>query len=749
MLHILALLLVILVLPEEVLAQEIPGLTVNRQFKTTINGDHYHLEGEVEVERDDMQFFADVIDYWRDSGRVEATGNVVFVSPNNRIAADRLSFNMNTKLGTFYNAAGTATLTENIDRTMFGTQEPDAYFFGETIDKIGPEKYRVSKGGFTTCVQPTPRWEFVATTVTITLDKYATLRNPVLKVKGVPIFYSPFMYYPIKEDRSTGFLLPVYGSSTIRGQSLSNAFFWAINRSQDATFYHDYFSKTGQGFGSEYRYISAPGSEGAARYYFLDETTPPAVNSAGVEEEGSERRSFNIRANATQRLGAGMRARVNIDYFSNIVVQQIYQTNVYDASLRSRTYGGNLSGTWGADSVSFTYNVNQLYYGTEDFTRFGGTPRVSYSRAARRLGGSPFYVGVGTEFAQLVRESQGGGQLFDQGLQRFDAAPYVRVPFTRWPFLTFNSSVTWKNTWYSESLDPRGTQIEESLFRRYFDMRADIVGPVFTRVWDTPNSGYAQKFKHVIEPNFGIQRTTSIEEFDQIVKLETIDYAVGDTTKITYGVTNRFLARRQGDGRVSNAREFLNVNVFQSYYTDALASQFDPSFNSSYGLFRDTKFSPWVISVRGAPTDRTSAQLRIEYDQSTGEFLTIRANGSASIREWLVAGAGWSQRSLGQGFPKDNFLNSDTTVRVLDGRVGGSYRLNLDLTDRTVLQQRITAFYNAQCCGIGFEFQKYNLDYYSLPRDTRFNITFTLAGIGTFSTMMGAMSGTSSGAVIR
>jgi lipopolysaccharide assembly outer membrane protein LptD (OstA) len=55
------------------------------------------------------------------------------------------------------------------------------------------------------------------------------------------------MYYPInKADRATGFLLPIYGTSTIKGRRLSNAFFWAINRSQDATLYHSFYSKTGR-----------------------------------------------------------------------------------------------------------------------------------------------------------------------------------------------------------------------------------------------------------------------------------------------------------------------------------------------------------------------------------------------------------------------------------------------------------------------------------------------------------------------
>ena len=58
----------------------------------------------------------------------------------------------------------------------------------------------------------------------------------------------PIFYYPVqKDDRATGFLIPTYGSSTIRGQSLSNAFFWAISRSQDLTLLHDWYSHDGPG----------------------------------------------------------------------------------------------------------------------------------------------------------------------------------------------------------------------------------------------------------------------------------------------------------------------------------------------------------------------------------------------------------------------------------------------------------------------------------------------------------------------
>src|SRR5439155_19605623 len=134
-------------------------------------------------------------------------------------------------------------------------QDTIVYFFGETVDKIGPRTYKITKGGFTTCVQPTPRWDLHADTIVLKLDHYTLLKQVVMNVKGVPLFYLPMLYYPTKkEDRATGFLIPTYGSSTVQGHSIHNAFFWAIDRSQDATLMHDWFSKAGQGVGTEYRY---------------------------------------------------------------------------------------------------------------------------------------------------------------------------------------------------------------------------------------------------------------------------------------------------------------------------------------------------------------------------------------------------------------------------------------------------------------------------------------------------------------
>ena len=82
------------------------------------------------------------------------------------------------------------------DRSFFGTQEPDAMFRGDEIHKLGPDTYKIVRGAFTTCVQPTPRWEMVAGSVTLKVNDHALMTNMILRVKGVPVMYLPVVLLP-------------------------------------------------------------------------------------------------------------------------------------------------------------------------------------------------------------------------------------------------------------------------------------------------------------------------------------------------------------------------------------------------------------------------------------------------------------------------------------------------------------------------------------------------------------------------
>src|SRR5262249_47766546 len=151
-----------------------------------------------------------------------------------------------------------------------------------------------------------------------------------------------------------------------------------------------------------------------------------------------------------------------------------------------------------------------------------------FARGEREIGRSKIYFGANSEFVTLQRSStRDNVQISDQGLSRLDVSPTIRVPFTRWPFLTLNSSVAWRGTYWTESLDNRNVQVQDGIGREYFDFQTRITGPVFNRIFNTPSNGYAEKFKHVIEPSLSIQRITSIDNAAHIVKLDGADLIVG------------------------------------------------------------------------------------------------------------------------------------------------------------------------------------------------------------------------------
>ncbi len=746
-----------------------------------IGENHIRRIGHVEIHRagssGNTLIYADMAEIFQDENRAVLTGNVVFSQGDNRITAERVELDTKTGLGTFHNAWGISTLKPQRQTARPGVvapppvagQDTAVYFFGETIEKLGPKKYKITNGGFSTCVQPTPRWDLHAGTVILNVDHYTVLTNAVLTVKGVPVFYTPILYYPTKhEDRATGILIPTYGSSSLRGQSIHNAFFWAIDRSQDATILHDWFSKTGQGVGSEYRYNFGAGSDGNVRAYLLDQHAATYVQSNGstpVTTDAS--RSFEIRGGANQVLPAHLRARANVNYFSSIVASQTFNTNVYDASRNQRSFGGNVVGAWGTYTMNATIDHSEYFYNTTDSVLSGSWPRVAFTRNERPILDSPVYFSASTEFLHTLRTTRTATSSVDAGLSRVDFAPQIRYPFKKWQWFTVNSTITWRDTYYSRSYEPTSDPnvatskvIDAGLNRTLYTIQAQIVGPVLNKVWDTPENGYAEKFKHSIEPVMTVMRTSSVDNIARIVRLDGIDQFVGGM-QLTYGLNNRFYAKRKlTPGAQAQSREIFDVELSQSYYTNQNASQYDLQYQTTLGQLAPSHFSPIALNFRALPADAINATLRAEFDSRYHKLRTISAQGSYSWTNRVQLSAGWSKRAYIAELAQfddcrvptpgcvpaqlDHYINASTTLHTKDNRVGSVYTFNYDVLHGAILQQRVSAFYNAQCCGLAFEYQTYNYGSSSIspiPADHRFFLSFTLAGLGNFSPFNGALSG--------
>jgi LPS-assembly protein len=579
----------------------------------------------------------------------------------------------------------------------------------------------------------------------------------------VPVFYLPVLYYPTKkEDRATGILLPSYGSSTLRGQSIHNAFFWAIDRSQDATFLHDWYSKTGQGVGSEYRYNFGGGDDGNIKAYLLNDhdTAYPDATNGGIDKVYPGSRSFEIRGGANQLLPGHLRARGSVNYFSNIVTSQTLNTNIYDQSRNTRDFGGNIIGAWGTYTLNSTIRHSEYFSSTTSTTVLGDWPRVALSRNERPLLQTPLYFSVGTEYVHFLRTGTTNGVETDsRSLSRIDFSPQIRYPFKKWQWFTVNTTMSLHETYYSRSLTEKSavaqTITDEPLNRPVFNLQANLLGPLFSRIWDTPERGYAEKFKHSIEPFLNIQKTFNVPNFDRVVVLDGTDYFLGGET-YNYGVNNRFYAKRKpAPGALAQAREIVSVELSQSYYSTPQQSLYDRNYQSNNipGAtdVPASNFSAVALSVRAMPTNEITGNMRAEFDSRYHSLKTISASGSYSWTNRVQSTVGWSKRGyIPQlaGFNNKDFLdqsiNTQASVHTLNNRFGGIYSFNYDILHSTLLQQRVSGFYNAQCCGLAFEYMTVNFGGLStapITSDHRFFMSFTLAGLGNFSPFSGALGG--------
>jgi lipopolysaccharide assembly outer membrane protein LptD (OstA) len=711
-----------------------------------LSATHLRYSGGVEQELGETKISADQVDVYLDTNRLVASGNVVFSTPEGRLAAERVDYNLQTGLGLFETATGLMSLGDKADRRQFGNQEADVYFFGETIEKLGPRRYRISKGGFTTCVQPTPRWEFTSTTMDLNLNDYALVRNSVLKVKGVPVIYLPVIYYPIREDeRATGFLLPTYGTSTVRGQAISNAFFWAINRSQDMTVFHDWFSQTGQGAGTEYRYVASELSNGSFRYYrfFQNQTEFTEDGETGTLPENS---SFEIVGAASHAFSRAVRGRVRLDYFSDIASQQLYHQNIYQATRHSRVIEAGVTAALGRLSTSVLYQRNEIFNTTTSTQVYGSTPRVTASLAPQRLFNSPVYTSVNSEFAFLpYRVVTDGEVVSDSGYSRFDVAPTVRVPLSRLTFLSVNTSAAYRATYYSRSAELSSSSLatnDEPYTRQYMTVRSDIIGPVLSRIWDL-QSGFAERMKHVIEPAFTVDFTSRIEDYTRtpVLGSDSSDFVVSGTTRLTYGLTNRLFSRgRTVDGVRGTTRELMTIGLQQTYYSNPLSGGFDCTYQSQCGSRIPVDLSPLTLTARVSPSTVLDTNARIEFDTSRGRGLQLVSVGNTLNLTGISVGTNYSHSSINPTSPQ-NFITMTTSMRWLGDRATGNYNVQWDIARSSIVSQSVMTSYLAQCCGLQLEFQKYNYAEVNpgFPSsDTRFNFGFVLAGLGTFSNFFGA-----------
>ena len=230
--------------------------------------------------------------------------------------------------------------------------------------------------------------------------------------------------------------------------------------------------------------------------------------------------------------------------------------------------------------------------------------------------------------------------------------------------------------------------MDEGVGRQYFDFSVRATGPVFNRIFNPPEGKEGTKYKHVIQPSVTLQKVTNIDVFDQIVKLESGDYAIG-RTQVTYDLTNRLYAKKDV------AREILSLSVNQSYYTDARAAQYDLQYQSSFTAKQAVELLAGRAAVPRVADRSAAGGLPDRVGPDRARAAQHRANAKFSSGDWLNGSAGWSQRRFIPelpGFDDPNLPTSTSTRRSTSAaRATGSAATTRSTTTSSTTASSISA----------------------------------------------------------
>ncbi|MEM7351242.1 MAG: LPS assembly protein LptD, partial [Acidobacteriota bacterium] len=339
-----------------------------------------------------------------------ATGGVDFKYRGVRLQAERVRVDIPTNLLT---AEGEVILDEGPQRLIGETIEYDLgtrtgrvtqatafveneyYFTGSQITKTGDVTFSVDDGIFTSCNQDVPSWSLHMSDAKVTLDEFVRVKNARLKLKKLPILYSPYLVWPANTERSSGFLVPKPGFSSRRGAELSSAYYKTLGRSADTTFQFDVSSDGFLAFGNEYRYRPSEGTQGYFKAYVLSEPDDADMsfftNRFDDAEIGDTRWKVEF-VHDSRDLFAGFRGAINFRDYSDLDYLQDYERNANQQSQAFIYSNAYLSKNFGPHSFNVMIDQRERIQNIRSKDVRRQLPEIEYRLRKLRLGQSQIYL---------------------------------------------------------------------------------------------------------------------------------------------------------------------------------------------------------------------------------------------------------------------------------------------------------------------------------------------------------------------
>ncbi|WDY57627.1 LPS-assembly protein LptD [Pseudomonas sp. PSKL.D1] len=544
------------------------------------------LAGDVVMRQGSMQVEADEANLYQAENRGELKGNVKIRDNGSLVVGDEAQIQLDTGEAQVDNAEYVMHKSHIRGNALYAKRGENAII-------------RLKDGTYTTCEPGSNAWQLKGNNITLNpATGFGTATNVTLRVKDIPVFYTPYIYFPIDDRRQSGFLPPSFSSTSDTGFMLVTPYYFNLAPNYDATLYPRYMTKRGLLMEGEFRYLTKS-SEGQFGGAYLNDK-----NDDRKDQTDYEKQRWMI--NWQHKGGLDERLMTEVDYTD--ISDPFYFQDLETDQIGVKSHDVvNQQGalTWRGDSYTARLNAQAYEMATlSQITPYNKLPQLtldgmlpyhpggfdfSYQTEAVRFDRDLKDGTVFNEDGELDTTAGADGRRLDQNISgiarangnRLNFAPAISLPMqASYGYVT--PKLKYMYTSYDLDLDSQGKQqaLAQSSQAGYGSYNSSINRdvPIFSvdsgLYFDRNTSLFGTNYRQTLEPRLfylyvPYEDQKDIPLFDTSETLFNFDSLfrdnrfsgtdrIGDENKLSLGVTTRYIE--------DNGFERQNFSIGQAYY---------------------------------------------------------------------------------------------------------------------------------------------------------------------------------------
>ncbi|MGN7440400.1 LPS-assembly protein LptD [Pseudomonas lactis] len=523
------------------------------------------LAGDVVMRQGSMQLEADEASLYQAENRGELNGKVRLRDNGALIVGDHAQVQLDTGAAQIDNAEYVMHKSRIRGNALYAKRAENAII-------------RLKDGTYTTCEPDSNAWQLKGNNITLNpATGFGTATNATLRVKNIPILYTPYIYFPIDDRRQSGFLPPSFSTGSETGFTLVTPYYFNLAPNYDATLYPQYMTKRGLLMEGEFRYLTKS-SEGQFGGAYLNDD-----NDERSKQTDSEKTRYML--NWQHKGGLDSRLTTLVDYTKISDPFYFQDLKSYQEGVQSQDFL-NQQGTvsYRGDSYQAAVNLQSYQLATiSQITPYDRLPQITFNGTLpfQPAGLNFSYETEAVRFDRdlrsgRVRNQDGGpfnadGTIGERRLDenvtgltrangtRLNVAPAVSYPMN-WSYGFITPKLKYVYTKYDLDLDGKGKD-QMALAGQTFNSSQDRSVPIASidsgLYFDRKTNWFGKDYNQTLEPRaFYLyvpnKDQTEIPVFD--TSENSFSYSslfrdnrfsgsdrIGDENKLSFGLTSRWI----------------------------------------------------------------------------------------------------------------------------------------------------------------------------------------------------------------